>query len=595
MPRLGRAQPTNFLYSDDLSFGSSVDLTGAGAVSDGAAGVLSTTLPLAGQGTAAGSSSTVDIVPVPPVAGYVGWYDAADISGIVISTIVTDYDAVSVWQDKSDTGNDLTQGDSTLQPSTDNRTINSLNVIDFQLGRFLATLNVPLVLNTGTLFAVVQKDSGSRLISFTDGLQNDFDNTAGIAYVDFNDDGTAYDTALVVSGDGVHPVFDSATPTLYMVQRNATVWTGRANGVNLTGGASVDTAFNASNLGVGGYPTGQSTASGAVAEIIIYNTVLTAPQIARVETYLTTKWFAGSPVSVTGSGGNASRGTGDLSVTQSLAGSGNSASTATANVNRAASLTGQGSAADGSQLLLRATASLTGHGDSSSATTDTLTVTVVSFVALAAAGAGVVAGPSPLVLSATLAGAGAATAVGRADLVLAAPLAGNGTATAAGRAPLNLALKFTGSGANAAQSSSSVLDNKANLASPVGNVASPTAALTLAVDLSGHGDAANASANTRLFYTIGLEGAGANSSAGTGQLRFAWALAGFGAAAAASPTALLSLVFAIAARGAAAAGGSAPLLSILPDPIPVTFTIADTGHTYTIWDRGHTRTLVDNS
>ena len=56
----------------------------------------------------------------------IAWYDASD-----VSTISETASAVSQWDDKSGNSNHVTQGTGTKQPETNTRTVNSLNVIDF--------------------------------------------------------------------------------------------------------------------------------------------------------------------------------------------------------------------------------------------------------------------------------------------------------------------------------------------------------------------------------------------------------------------------------------------------------------------------------
>jgi hypothetical protein len=56
----------------------------------------------------------------------VAWYDAAD-----ASTFTESSGAVSAWADKSGNGNDVTQASTTKQPTTGIRSLNGLNVLDF--------------------------------------------------------------------------------------------------------------------------------------------------------------------------------------------------------------------------------------------------------------------------------------------------------------------------------------------------------------------------------------------------------------------------------------------------------------------------------
>jgi len=64
--------------------------------------------------------------PTEPVAGYKVWLDATD-----ASTITEASNAVSAWTDKSANAYVFSQSTATKKPSTNTRTINSKNVIDF--------------------------------------------------------------------------------------------------------------------------------------------------------------------------------------------------------------------------------------------------------------------------------------------------------------------------------------------------------------------------------------------------------------------------------------------------------------------------------
>jgi len=78
----------------------------------------------------AGTDQTVtlgtDVPWTPADLSPAAWYDAAD-----AATITASSGAVSEWQDKSGNGNHATQATSTAQPTTGTRTLNGLNVIDF--------------------------------------------------------------------------------------------------------------------------------------------------------------------------------------------------------------------------------------------------------------------------------------------------------------------------------------------------------------------------------------------------------------------------------------------------------------------------------
>lgn len=60
------------------------------------------------------------------------WFDASDLDSITESG-----GAVSQWDDKSGNARNVTQGNGSLQPTTDSRTLNGLNVLDFQQPNYM--------------------------------------------------------------------------------------------------------------------------------------------------------------------------------------------------------------------------------------------------------------------------------------------------------------------------------------------------------------------------------------------------------------------------------------------------------------------------
>jgi hypothetical protein len=221
------------------------------------------------------------------------WVDASD-----TNTITESGGSVSQWDDKSTNGFDLTQGTGTAQPKTGTRTINGLNVLDFD--GFNDDLEAADAADwvftrdgsTYTIFAVVSADvTGVNMVPFatqtasgsgggmyyghvlnvvrnavngavSNAGQAEFTGEYLLTLITDPDNATAADRSLIY--------IDSGT-----VQDNNTL-TGSPNALN--------TPFHVASR------NGSLYWNGTIAEIIVVNGALTAQQISDAETYLADKW-----------------------------------------------------------------------------------------------------------------------------------------------------------------------------------------------------------------------------------------------------------------------------------------------------------------
>lgn len=215
------------------------------------------------------------------------WLDASD-----TSTITHSSGSVSAWADKSGNGNNATQGTGSSQPTTGVNTINGKNVIAFDGGDQL-DVSENFGANGYTVFTVLKlTDALANMVDFprvirsSDDAQSHFFRAAGgngnfeikSQATGANDPRPAYDwEASFSTGTSVVIANVVQLDSLQM----------RANGTEL---ASENRDATASSLSVAGTMEIGLGVIGHTGELIVYDRVLSASEIAQVESYLTNKW-----------------------------------------------------------------------------------------------------------------------------------------------------------------------------------------------------------------------------------------------------------------------------------------------------------------
>jgi len=200
------------------------------------------------------------------------WLDASD-----ASTISDTGGAVDTWADKSGNGNDVTQSTEADKPTTGTRTLNGLNVLDFDdnvLVNATFTTTSPY-----TLIAVAELDNqtssdyllSSNLLDVVLGFQN-----VGNAVFIYNDSQQVAGANISTGSHLIVATFDGSSSSV------------RLNGASYITG-TVGT-LGMSDLYVGRRSDGAGIFYGGFAEAIIVDGTLTAGQIADTETYLANKW-----------------------------------------------------------------------------------------------------------------------------------------------------------------------------------------------------------------------------------------------------------------------------------------------------------------
>lgn len=233
------------------------------------------------------------------ITGLLLWLDAAD-----AATIVTvGPNAVSEWHDKSGNARHMTdQGDVNLRPNTGIRTQNTLNVIDFSGSDGLARFGPAFWYNAGpsTMFVVYQIDTDPGAPSSFLGTLVFEPNYSGNGEFGLRYDVDNLNPVLVSDTNSIRFNFFGDDPT-GAIPHWAT-WIDTTTNISIAqdGGTPSSTAYtrttssaNVFNVGMNysnSFPAGGRFMDGWLAEIIIYDSVLSAPDIALVEAYIQDKW-----------------------------------------------------------------------------------------------------------------------------------------------------------------------------------------------------------------------------------------------------------------------------------------------------------------
>jgi hypothetical protein len=219
-----------------------------------------------------GTSSPVQAAFSPLDLSPVLWLDASD-----TSTITEVGGAVSQWDDKSGNGNDLSQGTALAQPTSGTRTINSLNVIDFDGSNDRLTITGWTVSQPVTVFAVVEKDVDTNGRIFQSGIigsilagEQPF-SYAGLGGGVFGTSGDAADNTPHI----MRFTFNGASSFIHV--------DGTQSATGNPGTLGITDPFSVSS------PTTQFW-NGMIAEVIVVDGTLTAGEIADTESYLANKW-----------------------------------------------------------------------------------------------------------------------------------------------------------------------------------------------------------------------------------------------------------------------------------------------------------------
>lgn len=210
------------------------------------------------------------------------WLDASD-----ASTITQTAGAVSAWADKSGNGQDVTQGTGSKQPLTGTRTINSLNVIDFDgtddsMGRGTAT---DLGGGDQTTFTVTLSDTaaaGKRIITKGNhwGISVGETGSPPTADASYGNTSSGINSRGLTSVTGTARILGSRRSSTSQFLFDGSSDYSNATANNVTGG----------QLAIASYNNSSAYFDGALAEILSGQRAWTTAERNQVASYLNSKW-----------------------------------------------------------------------------------------------------------------------------------------------------------------------------------------------------------------------------------------------------------------------------------------------------------------
>lgn len=230
------------------------------------------------------------------------WLDASDAASINATGAL-----VNQWPDKSGTGNHVTAAGA-ARPSTGTRTINGLNVIDFNGSSTVLIAPDAPSLDLGGAFSLFVLNTPDN-VSTAPGLvakRTAFGNNE--AFTLFYDGGLL---AVDINTSNDRFAFN-ATFTAGSTEYQGVIFDGSqaaANRVSVFNGGALDhVAFESSaaiadtnsNLNIGLLPNGGNFLDGAIGEVLLYNTPLNTTARQLVDQYQSAKW--GKALTPPGSG-----------------------------------------------------------------------------------------------------------------------------------------------------------------------------------------------------------------------------------------------------------------------------------------------------
>jgi len=215
------------------------------------------------------------------------WIDFAD-----TSTITATGNAVSAVRNKVNSQITLTQPNAINQPLSGTRTINGLNVVDFDgINDFMQFSTNTVVSEPFTLFIVAQVDgtTGQTIIGRqTAAVAGQWTITKNGGFAIFQ----SYAFGSGGSDSGVVHTYNSS-PNMHTVSlANGQTLKYQLNNVALSASVVLNGYNNAvgTDLCIGASPGGSAFLDGAIGEIIVYGSVLSTTDITRVNRYLANKW-----------------------------------------------------------------------------------------------------------------------------------------------------------------------------------------------------------------------------------------------------------------------------------------------------------------
>lgn len=229
------------------------------------------------------------------------WFDADD-----ASTITSSSGNVSQWNDKSGNGYHATQATGTAQPKTGTITQNGRNVIDFDgAGDYLASTASSIVgqnVSGITVYVVVRYDNLSggednvlRLLTGGTNARIQVNLTTSVGVIRVGGRTLDNDTLAVAQSSNLGSGSSGFITQVGLYDIANTDLTQKIGGTTNGTNTSYQTATTTSNTASTGYTLGSGAAGansldGAIAELIIYNSLHSSTAQTSVYNYLNYKW-----------------------------------------------------------------------------------------------------------------------------------------------------------------------------------------------------------------------------------------------------------------------------------------------------------------
>lgn len=229
----------------------------------------------------------------PPVAGYVGWWDASDASSFTYSSGTV----VSQWNDLSGSGKHFTQSTGSEQPNRNGTQNGKTTVVFSALNSMTMGSPVSTVVDNFTIFVASQRTGGDNNTSVVFHNGNPSANGYGVAPCANNFPNIGILRGGLAWTATATPRSDN--PCVLTVRRAAGTW-----------GMHQDSI--ATNLGITAAPITPAASTympslfhrwaGSIYEVIFYNTALSSGDRLLVEDYLYAKWgmTLSSPTEIAG-------------------------------------------------------------------------------------------------------------------------------------------------------------------------------------------------------------------------------------------------------------------------------------------------------
>lgn len=234
------------------------------------------------------------------ISGLILWLDASDNTKVTLSGSL-----VTAWNDKSNTGLNFSSA-STFEPTYLTADLNGKNTIQFGASKCMTAGNTQLISDTsGNTLAYVAKPTSASNFNT---ILNFYNPTASIST------NITYDSVHIHSGfdffwgsaaGNFHPgMMANLTSYLSAYKQYILTFSGSGSGISnytltfdstsqsLSAPSSGDLG-SAPNANVIGANTGSNCSSylnGNIAEILIYNSVLSGANLSNIESYFTSKW-----------------------------------------------------------------------------------------------------------------------------------------------------------------------------------------------------------------------------------------------------------------------------------------------------------------